>query len=171
MSTYIGKHLLVIGLRTVSQPTIKSVSCIDLCFSSACPKSWTFDHSLVDPPAVFLWPHFAIMAHENTHIHNSCTSVTGCYLDTGSVGIKQQMVLYTFIPLSGIVTLWLCSVLVLSSNHRLGLYLKGFFSKMVINLLKLSIINPFLLRKCFLHSSERRRPQWGGKWGQEAKRR
>lgn len=99
------------------------------------------------------------MALENTHIHNSCTSVTGSYLDTGSVGIKQQMVLYTFIPLSGIVTLWLCSVLVLSSNHRLGLYLKVFFLKMVINLLKSSIINPFLLRKCFLHSSEKRRPQ------------
>lgn len=30
---------------------------------------------------------------------------------------------------------------------------------MVINLLKSSIINPFLLRKCFLHSSEKRRPQ------------
>lgn len=132
------------------------MSCIDLCFSSACPKSetyrnrWTFDHSLVDPPAVFLWPHFAIMAHENTHIHNSCTSVTGSYLDTGSVGIKQQMVLYTFIPLSGIVTLWLCSVLVLSSNHRLGLYLKVFFLKNGDQFTKIINHQSFFITEMFL---------------------
>lgn len=90
------------------------------------------------------------MALENTHIHNSCTSVTGSYLDTGCVGIKQQMVLYTFIPLSGIVTLWLCSVLVLSSNHRLGLYLKVFFLKNGDQFTKIINHQSFFITEMFL---------------------